>query len=30
MAQMSKIGNMYAEMAREAFKPVERAFNNGR
>ncbi|MFO1169655.1 MAG: phasin family protein [Hyphomicrobiaceae bacterium] len=30
MAQMSKIGNMYAEMAREAFKPVERVFNNGR
>jgi hypothetical protein len=30
MSQMSKIGNMYAEMAREAFKPVERAFTNGR
>jgi hypothetical protein len=30
MAQMSKIGNIYAEMAREAFKPVERAFTNGR
>ena len=30
MAQMSKLGNLYSEMAREAMKPVERAFNNGR
>jgi hypothetical protein len=30
VAQMSKLGNLYAEMAREALKPVERAFNNGR
>jgi hypothetical protein len=30
MAQMSKIGNLYAEMAREAMKPVERTFTNGR
>ena len=30
MAQMSKIGNLYAEMAREAFKPVERVLANGR
>lgn len=30
MAQWSKIGNLYAEFAREAMKPVERAFHNGR
>ncbi len=30
MAQWSKIGNLYAGFAREAMKPVERAFSNGR
>ena len=27
VAQMSKLGSMYAEIAREAYKPVERALN---
>lgn len=27
MAQLSKLSSMYAEIAREAYKPVERAFN---
>ena len=30
MAQWSKIGNLYADFAREAMKPVERVFQNGR
>jgi len=27
MAQMSKLGGMYADLAKEAYKPVERAIN---
>jgi hypothetical protein len=27
MAEMSKIGEMYAGLARDAYKPVEVAFN---
>jgi hypothetical protein len=30
MHQMSKIGGMYADLAKEAYKPVERALQNGR
>ncbi len=30
MQQLSKIGGMYASLAREAYKPVERAVQNGR
>jgi hypothetical protein len=30
MHQMSKIGGMYAELAKEAYKPVEKALQNGR
>ena len=30
MHQMSKIGGMYAEHAKEAYKPVEKAPQNGR
>jgi len=28
MHQMSKIGGMYAELAKEAYKPVEKVFNS--
>ena len=30
MQQLSKLGGMYAEFAKEAYRPVERAFQNGR
>jgi hypothetical protein len=30
MHQMSKIGGMYAELAKEAYRPMERAFSAGR
>ena len=30
MHQVSKIGGMYAELAKEAYKPVEKALQNGR
>jgi hypothetical protein len=30
MHQMSKLGGMYAELAKEAYKPVEKALQNGR
>ena len=30
MHQMSKIGGMYASLAKEAYKPVERALQNTR
>jgi hypothetical protein len=30
MHQLSKIGGMYAELAKEAYRPVERAMQNGR
>ena len=30
MHQMSKIGGMYAELAKEAYKPVEKALQNRR
>ena len=30
MHQMSKIGGMYAELAKEAYKPVEKAMQNAR
>jgi hypothetical protein len=30
MHQMSKIGGMYAELAKEAYKPMEKALQNGR
>ena len=30
MHQVSKIGGMYAELAKEAYRPVERALQNGR
>jgi len=30
MHQLSKIGGMYAELAKEAYKPVERALANSR
>jgi hypothetical protein len=29
MQQMSKIGGMYASMAKEAYKPVEKLLQNG-
>jgi hypothetical protein len=28
--QLTKIGGMYAELAKEAYRPVERAMQNGR
>ena len=30
MHQLSKIGGMYAELAKEAYKPVEKAMQNAR
>ncbi len=30
MHQLNKIGGMYAELAKEAYRPVERAMQNGR
>jgi len=30
MQQMNKIGSMYASLAKEAYKPVERMMQNGR
>jgi hypothetical protein len=30
MHQLSKIGGMYADLAKEAYKPVERAMQNAR
>ena len=30
MHQLTKIGGMYAELAKEAYRPVERALQNGR
>lgn len=30
MHQMSKIGGMYTNLAKDAYKPVERALQNGR
>jgi hypothetical protein len=30
MRQMNKIGTMYTDFAKEAYKPVERAFQQGR
>jgi len=30
MHQFTKIGGMYAELAKEAYRPVERALQNGR
>ncbi len=30
MQQMTKIGGMYTNLAKDAYKPVERAFQNGR
>jgi hypothetical protein len=30
MHQMSKIGGMYADLAKEAYKPVEKALQNAR
>jgi hypothetical protein len=30
MHQLTKIGGMYAELAKEAYRPVERAMQNGR
>ena len=30
MQQMNKIGGMYSEFAKEAYKPVERALNSAR
>jgi hypothetical protein len=29
MQQMTKIGGMYANMAKEAYKPVEKILQNG-
>jgi hypothetical protein len=29
MHQMTKIGSMYTNLAKEAYKPVEKAFQNG-
>jgi hypothetical protein len=29
MQQVSKIGGMYASMAKEAYKPVEKLLQNG-
>jgi hypothetical protein len=30
MHQVSKLGGLYAELAKEAYKPVEKALQNGR
>lgn len=30
MHQLSKLGGMYAELAKEAYRPLEKAFQNGR
>ena len=30
MHQLSKLGGMYAELAKEAYRPMERALQNGR
>jgi hypothetical protein len=30
MHQLSKIGGMYAELAKEAYKPVEKALHGAR
>jgi hypothetical protein len=30
VAQMTKIGSMYTNLAKDAYKPVEKAFQNGR
>ncbi len=30
MHQMTKIGSMYTNLAKDAYKPVEKAFQNGR
>ena len=30
MHQLTKIGGMYAELAKEAYRPIERAMQNGR
>jgi hypothetical protein len=30
MAQLTKIGSMYTNLAKDAYKPVEKAFQNGR
>lgn len=30
MHQMTKIGSMYSSLAKDAYKPVEKAFQNGR
>ena len=30
MHQLTKIGGMYAELAKEAYRPMERAMQNGR
>jgi len=30
MHQMTKIGGMYTSLAKDAYKPVEKAFQNGR
>src|SRR5688572_5861736 len=30
MQQLTKIGGMYSSLAKDAYKPVERAFQNGR
>jgi hypothetical protein len=30
MHQMTKLGGMYSSLAKEAYKPVEKAFQNGR
>lgn len=30
MHQMAKIGSMYTNLAKDAYKPVEKAFQNGR
>ena len=30
MHQLTKIGGMYAELAKEAYRPMERALQNGR
>ena len=30
MHQLSKLGGMYAELAKEAYKPVEKAMQNSR
>jgi hypothetical protein len=30
MHQMTKIGSMYTNLAKDAYKPVEKVFQNGR